>query len=480
MLDPMYIENYPSDMVEFGPLVTPISRRKAINRSSSQATDKPWRPEGILVATFAEHIGPVNRIVVAPDHVFFITGGDDGTVKVWDSARLERNIAHRSRQTHKHGPGAKITTICFVENTHCFVSCGSDGSVNAVKVDYVYTGGVTTARYGKLRVLRNYQLPDEEFAIWSDHFKLETNSILVLATNKCRVRAIDLRTMKILYTLDNPVHHGTPTCFVVDRKRHWLLLGTSHGVLDLWDLRFRVRLRAWGVPGATSINRLCVHPSKGRGRWVCVAGGSANGEVTVWDIEKVQCREVYRTGGSKDGPKSYEPWSVDEDKPEGMLGRFATAIEPNNGGNVDRGVRAMFTGTDTYEDGRDSKYGFLVTGGSDKKIRFWDLAHVQNSLIVSGPAEESKPTYTSSHPTASLTLNIERLPRAGPTAPNAAAGSKSSNLSGGRPPRSTVISLQQQQLLKSHLDSILDMALLESPYGMTVSVDRSGCTYVFQ
>ncbi|RDW69591.1 ARM repeat-containing protein [Coleophoma cylindrospora] len=483
MLDSMYIDNYPNDVVEFGPMVTPISRRKAISRSNNQATDRPWRPEGILVATFSEHVGPVHHISIAPDHVFFLTGGDDGCVKIWDTARLERNIAHRSRQTHKHGSDTKITSICFVEHTHSFVSCGSDGSINVVKVDCMSSGGVM--RYGKLRLLREYQLPEGEMAVWTEHFKLETHSVLIVATNQSRILAIDLRKMTLLYALENPVHHGTPTCFCIDRKRNWLLLGTSHGVLDLWDLRFKVRVKGWGVPGATAVYRITIHPTKGRGRWVCVAGGSGQGEVTVWDIEKTQCREVYRAGGNRDGPKGYEPWPVDEDRPEGMLGRFATALEPTGTSNADRGVRAMVAGTDTHDDGRESKYGFLITGGSDKKLRFWDLSHVENSLVVSGlDAEELKPSFTSSHPTASLTLNTERIPRPGPTAPNAAAGSRNSNTtskaSSGRPPRSTVISLQQQQLLKSHLDSILDVALLESPYGMMVSVDRLGVVFIFQ
>lgn len=484
MLDSMYIDHYPNDIVEFGPLVSPISRRKAINRSSVQAVDKPWRPEGILVATFAEHVGAINRVVVSPDHVFFITGGDDGAVRVWDTARLERNIAHHSRQTHRHAGGAKVTALCFVENTHCFVSCAADGGVNVVKVDYVYSGGVGTGRYGKLKVLREYQLGQEEFAVWVEHYRSESSSVLVMATNQSRVVALDLRTMKVLYTLENPVHHGAPTCFVMDRKHHWLLLGTSHGVLDLWDLRFKVRLKAWGVPGATAIYRICMHPFKGRGRWVCVAGGCGQGEVTVWDVEKTQCREVYRASGSRDGPKGYEPWSVDEDKPEGMLDRFATALGFSGSANADRGVRAMVAGTDAHEDGRDSKYGFVVTGGSDRKLRFWDLAHVDDSKVVSGlEADEAKPTFSASHPTATLTLSTERPPR--PTAPNAASGTKVSSAAsgksaGGRPSRSTVISVQQQHLLKSHLDSILDIALLESPYGMTVSVDRSGCIYVFQ
>ncbi|KAI6711580.1 hypothetical protein JHW43_005858 [Diplocarpon mali] len=482
MLDAMYVNNYPNDIAEFGPMIAFSSRRKNINKSSTQATDRPWKPEGTLVATFAEHTGPIHHIAVAPDHLFFLTGGDDGLVKVWDTGRLERNIAHRSRQTHKHAQGAQITALCFVEHTHSFISCGSDGSINVVRVECVQANG--TVRYSKFRVLRDYQLPKGEVAVWSDHFKIETNSTLLVATNRSRVVAIDLRTMDTLYILDNPVHHGTPTCFIVDKRRQWLLLGTSHGVLDLWDLRFKVRLRAWGVPGATSIYRMSLHPTKGRGRWVCVAGGGGHGEMTVWDVEKVQCREVYRVGGSKDGPKGYEPWPVDEDRPEGMLGRFATALEPNGSSNSDRGMRAMVTGTDAYDDNREMKYGFIVTGGSDKKIRFWDVSRVENSMVVSGlDTEEMKPSFTSAHPLASLTINSERIPRPGLTAPNAGASTRSSNTNkaaSGRPPRSTVISLQQQQLLKSHLDSILNIALLEAPYAMMVSVDRSGVIFVFQ
>ena len=484
MLDAMYVDNYPNDTAEFGPMIAPSSRRKSIAKSSNQAGDQPWRPEGVLVATFAEHVGPVKHIAVAPDHVFFLTGGDDGCVKVWDTGRLERNIAHRSRQTHKHANDSKITALCFVEQTHSFISCASDGSVNVVRIDCLQSGG--SVRYGKLKLVREYQLPKDEFAIWSDHYKIETNSVLLIATNLSRILAIDLRTMKVLYTLDNPVHHGMPTCFCVDKKRSWLLLGTSHGVLDLWDLRFKVRLKAWGVPGASAISRICIHPVKGRGRWVCVAGGTGQGEVTVWDIEKTQCREVYRAGGNREGPKGYEPWPVDEDRPEGMLGRFATALEPTGSSNADRGVLAMIVGTDTHEDSREAKYGFIITGGSDKKIRFWDLARVENSMVVSGlDTDELKPSFTSAHPTASLTLHTERIPRPGPTAPNAAAGagSKTSNSSkstSSRPPRSTVISLQQQQLLKSHLDSILDVGFIESPYGMMVSVDRSGVIFIFQ
>jgi phosphoinositide-3-kinase regulatory subunit 4 len=64
--------------------------------------------------------------------------------------------------------------------------------------------------------------------------------------------------------------------------------------------------------------------------------------------------------------------------------------------------------------------------------------------------------------------------------PSPLPGSPARSPANARPPRSTIISLQQQQLLTAHLDAIVDIALLESPYGMVVSADRSGMIYVFR
>ncbi|KAI0022652.1 hypothetical protein F4780DRAFT_769584 [Xylariomycetidae sp. FL0641] len=509
MLNDMYFDNYPHDIAEFGPLVAPVMRRKA-SKAAGHLNEEAWKPTGRLVATFSEHGGAVNRIIPSPDHQFFITGGDDGCVKVWDSSRLERNVTHRSRQTYRHAPGAKVVALCFIENTHAFVSCATDGAVHIVKVDTANSGAAT--KYIRLRLLREYRLPADEYAVWCEHYRHELSSVLILATNRSRILAMDLRTMSLLYAMENPVHHGTPTCFCVDRKRNWLLLGTSHGILDLWDLRFKMRLKGWGLPGKSPIYRLSLHPVKGRGKWVCVAGGTGLGEVTVWDLEKTQCREIYRTGGgsgSRDGaPKEYKPWDVDEDRPEGMLGQFATdasLLEPTAAGkggsdSADRGgvIRAMAVGTGALlEEQRDVRFGYILTGGSDKKLRFWDLLRIENSCVYSGlplsvpssgsaaaaggPNADNKPVFASlSSPTVpNLTLNVERAPKS--AGEGAAKGGKSSGGSSReKPPRHTVISAEQAQLLRSHLDTILDVAVLELPYTMTLSVDRAGVIFVFQ
>jgi phosphoinositide-3-kinase, regulatory subunit 4 len=304
-------------------------------------------------------------------------------------------------------------------------------------------------------------------------------------TNLSRILAFDLRTMDIVFTLQNPPHHGTPTCFCVDRSRKcWLLLGTSRGILDLWDLRFLLRLKAWGLPPYNSIKRLHVHPTRGHGKWVCVAGGTTRGEITVWDIDKLQCREVYRANGTVDAVRNYDAYQIDDDKPEGPLGRFA--VEPDHKldsvvtATTEYTMNSILVGKDNVRpDGSvdlKSNAGFIISVGADRKVRFWDLGKAEASLVVSGlDVEEIRPTFSLTQLSPSLSLTSER--RALSPSQNLKESTKKRTT--GRPSRQAFISLQQEKLLKNHLDSILDVALIESPFAMIVSVDRAGCINIF-
>lgn len=48
-----------------------------------------WHPKGLLVAHLHEHKAAVNRIRVSDEHAIFATASNDGTVKVWDSQKME-------------------------------------------------------------------------------------------------------------------------------------------------------------------------------------------------------------------------------------------------------------------------------------------------------------------------------------------------------------------------------------------------------
>ena len=294
LLNSVYTSHYPVDIVDFGPSVVPIKQRHWEKQHYS--TDVSWRPKGALVAKFGEHTASITRVVVAPDHSFFITGSADGSVKVWDSARLERNLANRARQTYKHDSGSGVTSLCFVQNTHCFVSGAQDGTINVVRIGFSEAADGTT-KYGKLKLLRRRVLPKKgEYAVWVEHCPDGPQSTLLIATNMSKIHAIDLRTMDIVFTLSNPVKYGNLTCFCVDPGRLWLMAGTSQGVLNLWDLRFRLRVRSWAFPAAAPIFRICNHPvSQEDDHRLLISGGTGLDDVTIWSLHNTICTEIYRT-----------------------------------------------------------------------------------------------------------------------------------------------------------------------------------------
>jgi phosphoinositide-3-kinase regulatory subunit 4 len=129
-----------------------------------------WHPEGTLISHFTEHQGPINRVIVAPDHNFFVTCSDDGTIKIWDTVRLEKNVVNRARLTHRHeGTGVKIKAVCFIDNTHCIASAGDDGSIHLFKVEY--SQGTLMPKYGKIKVVRKYDLDQGEYAVWMESYR---------------------------------------------------------------------------------------------------------------------------------------------------------------------------------------------------------------------------------------------------------------------------------------------------------------------
>ncbi|KAK9325582.1 hypothetical protein V1517DRAFT_253511 [Lipomyces orientalis] len=527
LLDTVYLEKFMEDIPEFGPLIPLAARPRSLVKHSS-ADAGPWRPDGVLIAHFEEHKGPVTRVAVSPDHYFFVTASDDGTVKVWDALQIERNVTNRSRQTYKHAPGTKVRCLCFIDSTHCFVSGSTDGVINVVRVDYSPATGRGIAKFGKLVTLRNYQFEEGEWPVWIEHVKIQSSSMLMVATNRSRIVGLNLRSMKEDFTFQNPLHHGVPTCFCIDKKREWLVVGTSKGIMDVWSIRYQIHLKAWGLQAGTPIHRIGLHPTRGKGRWVCVAGGTCvNGdEVTIWDVEKNECREVYRTS-SEDGSatasieKRYESVNVDEESPDSLLSQFATdpvQLLERTESSIAKGIRSFcigaadlahtFSGDSSFMSdsfngtSRPASGGtFIVTSGADRHVRFWNMAKPDASCIVSGPMTEYvKPTYSVSTPTSHLAIHTE-LRNAVEVAPASNGDSDHSPTPNGtprpgqanrrrnpniRPPppptqaqRNTLITSHQQNILKIHTDAILDIALLCKPYGLIISVDRAGAIKIY-
>ncbi|KAL1939405.1 hypothetical protein VTO73DRAFT_9961 [Trametes versicolor] len=525
LLEHLYLDNNRDLQNDFGPKVHegPVRRRNAARHASFMARDGASRRlEASLISHFSSHSDVVTGLAVSPDHMFFVSASDDKTVKVWDTARLERNVTSKPRHTYNH---ARVKSVCMLEGVHCFASAAEDGSLHIVRVHASQSGQLP--KYHKLQVVREHRVDTPgEYITSMTHFSTDTSSNLVYATTHSVITIMDLMTMRTVQRMENPRHHGPITCICLDRKRAWVICGTSTGVLSLWDIRFGVLIKSWkvglGSKGRSGrVHQCLVHPTKGKGKWVVVATetpqsaseGPSHTVLEVWDIEKTTLVETFAVRTTLNPSEAVEEpkeVSVEEAEvsPAAAIAALVRARQEggSSGSSAQRGgvvghdatrgdtplspspdVRAVVAGTefgghtvvhrshmaeaDSKSASRSSGRGFLITGSEDCKLRFWDLGRPERSIVLSGlEADGDKPTYSISRAaTGTASSYVETW-----------ASSPSSQ--GNRPPqRLSLINHNQQNLLKGHQDTITAIACIDSPFrGGLVTADRAGVVKVWR
>ncbi|KAF9557800.1 ARM repeat-containing protein [Agrocybe pediades] len=513
LLEKLYLDNSHELQQDFGPKVHegPVRRRNPTRPSFSVRDASNKRLEANLIANISSHSEAVTGFTVSPDHVFFVSTSDDKTVKVWDTARLERNVTSKPRHTYGQHH-AKVKSVCMLEGVHCFASAAEDGSLHVVRVHITQSG--TLPKYNKLQVIREHRLDNPgEYITCMTHYNTDTSSNLVYATTHSNITVLDLWTMKVLQTLENPRHYGPITSLCIDKKRAWILVGTSTGVLTLWDNRFGLLIRSWhaGVTSAGKSSRIyqcCVHPSKGRGKWVIVTLESPKKVldkpcghlVEVWDIERAMLVETFITRVGSAADPIEEPEEVvgadAETSPAAAIAALVRSRQHKE--DADRrlkdeapqppapDIRALVAGADfgghstapRSEFGQldpssssRSNRGFLLSGSDDGKIRLWDLGKFDRTSVLSGVENDyEKPTYSTLTSANGATSFVETWP------PQPASSSAN------RPPqRISLITHSQQNLLNNHRDVITALACIDSPFrGGIVSGDRTGMIKIWR
>ncbi|KII91699.1 hypothetical protein PLICRDRAFT_51832 [Plicaturopsis crispa FD-325 SS-3] len=530
LLENLYLDNNRELEQDFGPKVHegPIRRRNAVRQSFAPRDGTARRSEATLIAHLTSHSDVVTGLAVSPDHMFFVSSSDDKTVKVWDTARLERNVTGKPRHTYGQHH-ARVKCVCMLEGVHCFASAADDGSLHVVRVHVSQSGALP--KYSKLQVIREHRVDHiGEYITCMSHFNTDAASNLIYATTHSAIVVLDLRTSRILQTMENPRHFGPITCMCLDRKRSWIVVGTSTGVLTLWDRRFGLLLKSWrasvrSVGKSARIHQIVVHPTKGRGRWIIVAietstptdsQGSATVIIEVWDIESTLLVETFvtKTASTSSSEPTEEPQPLagveSEASPAAAIAALVRSRQP--GGTAFEGfskrtssqgyadgilpppspdIRALVVGVDfgghsglnrsSMADGgtdpssptRSSGRGFMVTGSEDRKIRLWDIGRLERTVVLSGvESENDKPSYSTVRSAGgSASTHIETWQS------SAASGSHNN-----RPPqRMSLITHNQQNLLKSHQDVITAMLCIDSPFrGGIVSGDRTGAIKVWR
>lgn len=130
-----------------------VPKKRAIRNSllAREKSSQP-RPDGTLIGHLAEHTGAITGLVASPDNVFFVSASEDGTARVWDAMRLERNVTSRSRQTMQLDQ--PVSAICRLENTHCIALATVGGSLSIHRVIVKLDSNLP--KYEKPQLVRHY------------------------------------------------------------------------------------------------------------------------------------------------------------------------------------------------------------------------------------------------------------------------------------------------------------------------------------
>lgn len=285
------------------------------------------------------------------------------------------------------------------------------------------------------------------------------------------IATLDMRTMSLTARLQNPLELGPVSAICA--TTHWVLVGTVTGAMSLWDLRFGLLLKSWAARGG--ITALQVHPSRGRGRWVVasIERPESSDDMPImetYDVETGSLVEMFESRGSKPTSRA-PPTAIDvlNTKSELIAALAGGRGSPNTSGEPDiPSVQAILVGSAFSSlqpaagqgQAETNPPGWVVSAGSDRVIRYWDLARGDGFILCGSQRDKDVAfRYLPGTPALHYTLPARS---ATPSMGSHAAS-------------------QQRQPLRPHYDAICALAAVETPFSSCiVSADRSGVIKVWR
>ncbi|XP_070507478.1 phosphoinositide 3-kinase regulatory subunit 4 [Chironomus tepperi] len=315
-----------------------------------------WKFNGTLVAHLCEHKGAVTRMTtLKPGGTSFASVSNDGYVRLWDCSKLDghQNI-NRSRQFY--AANTPLNAVAACDNGQSLAVAGKDGALLVLRIDPNSSKmALQQARHldSNARIDRTTREQDDGPVV---EMQSKDQSQIVYATLYGAIVGWDLRMPSTMnsWRLQSDLRNGVITTFTIDPiNSSWLTIGTSSGRHLCWDLRFLLKIAEIKHPHESRIRRVCPHPTEPS---CLISASQGNNEVFSWNIET--------------NSRQTALWA-------------SQAPPLSNTNSTTHSVCALLPG-------RSNGRGFLITAGTDQRIRYWDLQDASNCrLVVPAPKDYS-------------------------------------------------------------------------------------------
>lgn len=267
------------------------------SNSSTKITSTSYNKK-ILCQIVENKTSSIVKVAMPSSGNYFISGSDQGILKVWDFSAILSGETYSSRLSLD--VGSSIIDMKFLSGYDVVAVSTIGGLVLLIRV--LFTSQNHIFNFSRLEVIRKFELEKtSEYALTLNISQDDTNPYLIFTTNFSSIMILDMRDMSLLNVFHSNIEHGVILSSVLSSDGTWMVLGTSKGILDLWDLRFGISVRSWTFGSHDPITYLNTYPSlsKKNERNIIVCGGCKNSIISLWDITKMQCKEVVVKKNSK-------------------------------------------------------------------------------------------------------------------------------------------------------------------------------------
>ncbi|NQU20763.1 MAG: hypothetical protein HQ567_05720 [Candidatus Nealsonbacteria bacterium] len=323
------------------------------------------------IARLAGHKGPVVEATISSDGRFLLSGGEDGSVRLW---QVKDNSLLRCFQAPAEAgeePAGSVLAVDFSRDDMTVMASRRQTGPPPESFVYLWETG-SSAATSKINVTKS---GNARRAIFSPDGKL-----ILLACDDGTIRLVDPDSqgeVGLLQSQDGPIR-----CVAISADGKRVLSGSESGVVRLWDVETRKEIKA--MTGHTGpVNCVAFLPGGTR----AVSGG-ADATIRVWEFDlglqdkdftghgdEVTCLDVSPNGrfvisGSGDADRSIRIWRVSD------------ALEVHRFEQHQGAVRSVEYSADGAR---------AVSCGDDGFVRLWGLPNEFDLLAVSEPGQDVPP-----------------------------------------------------------------------------------------
>ncbi|KAG2382637.1 hypothetical protein C9374_005217 [Naegleria lovaniensis] len=355
-----------------------------------------WRPNGNLFGQSTEHKGSINEISVHDSLYWFVTGGNDGTVRLWDLTNTERDFAMNSKMTYTiiQG-GGRVNSVAILNvSSPLIAACTDKGWIHVFSADLgttMYT--ITISDSGAIFVQSSTGSKTQEASINVVRpLNIGNQPLLVCGNQNGMVVGIDPRAAREAFSWKSKeaLEQGPISEICCGDNEPWVISSTKRGFLTLWDLRYQISVSNTRI-NDSAINRISicknsVLTSSFSSPSVYIA--SQNNDINLWNLETQQTLFRFRCSDTRKKSQSTPYTTPNIEQPYGSSDKFAIGEIKK----IMKDRKQFSTEEPTFDINAlyvNDYDGCFYSGSSDGIVRFWDVNKIDQSYVVSGASQQA-------------------------------------------------------------------------------------------